>query len=246
MAYLVKNRKDLTPAFPHKNSFWAELMKNRTKFKFQGIYNRGSCAFGINTLDGADILSLPAYSTRAWFWGMWTLHYRFYHYNWGGCQNIRNPTHFLLQNQGSAQQLTTGPQYRAANTLHTYMGMAPISGPPTGAYDAALQSPGVLFFPMPGSCPWAVNVTSVPYFYCERVRLQPLSTASHCAFSSLIKDLLDNYFQQCWSLRLQKNIISFWKQRKVAGTGDSSRRERLEREEMALGHSRKGLPDSGK
>lgn len=29
IAYLVKNRKDLTP-FPHKNDFWAE-MKNSTK-----------------------------------------------------------------------------------------------------------------------------------------------------------------------------------------------------------------------
>lgn len=84
------------------------------------------------------------------------------------------------------------------------------------------------------SPPWAVKVTNVPYFCSEGVHLLLLSTASYCAFPSLIKDLLGN----CTScngdrLKVEKYYFTLKRERSAA-IGEASKSERLERTGMAM------------
>jgi len=79
-------------------------------------------AFGSNSLDRAEMLSLLAPSTKAQFFGNTSTPLQALSLPLRKAPRSGLSRAFLLQSQGSPQQLTAAPQHRAANTRQLYMG----------------------------------------------------------------------------------------------------------------------------
>lgn len=187
---------------------------------------------------------------------------------------------FLLQNQGSAQQLTSGPQYRAVNTFQLYTGssMADQSGRWPAVRTASmwrqvvgekelLCSPLTREVPLQctprqGTClratsgdlqaeqPAAPQGAPLPHAWLLSLGCKSYKCAMfllwmglppafiHCTLHVLslpwLKTCLVTTSSNAGSLKFLKNIILLWKKRGAAGIRESSRKERLERKEMAV------------